>query len=102
MKATSRLLLAVAAIALVGGLVRGAVPVKVHPAHALPTAGREKASCGTAFSSTEWSSDDACEGPLLGQRGVIVMAFGLCVVCFVLGAGALVVSMNRELRYRRL
>jgi len=99
MKIASRALFAIAAVALVAGLVLGAIPVKVYPADALPTAGREKVSCGTPFSDTKWSSDDACEGPRIGQAGVIVAAFLLCVVSFVLGAGALVLSIHRELRH---
>ncbi len=70
--------------------------------NAPPPAGRDTVNCGTALSKTEWGNDDACEGPLIGQAGVMVMAFGLCVLCFVLGAGALALSMNRELRCRRV
>ena len=102
MKVASRVLLIGAAIALVSGLVLGTIPVRVRPVIAPPPAGQETVSCGTAFSETEWTNDDACEGPLIGQRGVIFAAFGLCVVCFVLGAGALALSMSRELRYRRV
>jgi hypothetical protein len=99
MKLLSRVLLALAALALVGGLVLGAIPIRVHPANAPVTAGHEKVSCGTPFSETKWSSDDACEGLLLNQTGVVFMAFALCVVSFVLGAGVLVLSMSRQLRY---
>lgn len=102
MKMLSRALFAIAAVALVGGLILGAMPIEVYPADAPPTVGREKVSCGTAFSDTRWSGDDACEGPRIGQAGVAFMAFGLCVVCFVLGAGALVFTMHRELRYGRV
>lgn len=99
MKLLSRVFLAVAAFALVGGLVLGAVPIWVLPANAPVTVGGEKVNCGTAFSETEWSGDDACEGPRISQAGVIIMAFALCVVSFILGAGALVLSMSRQLRY---
>lgn len=96
MKLASRVLLVLAAVALVAGLVLGALPVKVDPASASPTPGAGKVSCGTAFSQTEWSSDDACEGPLLSRLGVSLAAFGLCVVFFLLGAGALVLGMSRH------
>ena len=99
MKLLSRALFAMAAVALVGGLVIGALPIEVYPVDAPPAIGREKVSCGTAFSDTRWSGDDACEGRRIGQAGVAFMAFALCVVSFVLGAGALVLSMHRELRY---
>jgi hypothetical protein len=102
MKMLCRALFAIAGVGLVGGLVLGALPIKVYPADAPPAAGREKVNCGTAFSATEWSGDDACEGPRIGQAGVAIMAFALCVVSFVLGVGALVVSMHRELRYGRV
>ena len=95
MKLLSRVVLALAAVALVAGFVLGAVPVKVYPANGPPT---EKVTCGTGFSDTKWSSDDACEGPLIGQRGAMLFAFLLCVVFFVLGVGALILSFRRELR----
>ena len=40
--------------------------------------------------------DDACEGVLLGQFGVVILAFLTCIVSFVLGAGALVLSNRRS------
>ena len=69
MKMLSRALFAIAAVALVGGLVLGTVPIEVYPADAPPAVGRGKVSCGTAFSDTRWSGDDACEGPRIGQAG---------------------------------
>ena len=102
MRALSKVLFALAAIALVGGFVVGSIQVRVHPVNALPPVGREKVSCGTAFSDTEWSSDDACDGSQIGQRGAMFMAFALCVVSFALGVGTLVFGMHRELRYGRV
>lgn len=102
MKTLSRVLFAIAAIALIGGFALGSIPVKVRPVNAPPPVGREKVSCGTAFSDTEWRSDDACDGSRIGQRGAMFMAFILCVASFVLGGGMLVISMNRELRCGRV
>ena len=99
MKALSRVLFVIAALALVGGFVLGSIPVRVRPVNAPAPVGHEKVSCGTAFSDTEWSSDDACDGSQIGQRGAMFMAFTLCVVFFVLGVGTLILSMNRELRH---
>lgn len=73
--------------------------MKVYAVNGPAAARPEKVSCGTPFSETKWSNDDACEGPLSGQAGVIFMAFGLGVVCFVLGAGVLAFSMNRQLQH---
>lgn len=95
MKMLFRLLFAFAAVALVGGLVLGAVPVKVYPANGPPT---EKVTCGTGFSDTDWSSDDACEGALIGQRGGMLFAFLLCVFFFALGVGALILTIRRDLK----
>ncbi len=97
-----RALFAIAAVGLVGGLVVGALPIEVHPVDAPPGVRREKVSCGTAFSDTGSSGDEACEGRRIGQAGLALMGFALCVVSFVLGAGALVLSMHRELRYGRV
>lgn len=98
MKLLSRVFLGVAALGLVGGLVLGAIPIRVYPADPASTAEREKVNCGTAFSHIK-GSDDACEGPQLSQAGVILLAYLLCIVFFVLGAGTLVLNMRRELRY---
>jgi hypothetical protein len=101
MKFLSRVLFALAVIALIGGFILGSIPVRVQPVNSPPPAGSEKVSCGSAFSETEWSSDDACDGSQIGQRGVMFLGFALSVLCFMLGAGALVLAMRRELRYPR-
>lgn len=90
MRVASRWLLALAAVALVGGLLFGAVPVRVRPVVEAAPAGQDTVSCGSAFSTG--SSDDACEGAVLARFGAAMAGFGLCVLCFLLGTGALVLS----------
>lgn len=56
------------------------------------TARYDEADCGTPFRSTQWSSDDACEGPVLGRAGVVMLAGLGSVLVAGIGGGLWVAS----------
>jgi hypothetical protein len=60
-----------------------------------PPPGEERVNCGTVFSTTEWGSDDACEGPRLNRSGLMVMAFLLALTAFLATVGVVVVGAKR-------
>lgn len=95
MKVLARVCLAIAGIAFVGGLLLGSVPARVRPAVIDPPPGEQEVNCGTVFSDTKWSSDDACEGPRIARGGLMFIAFVVSVLAFVSGVLLIVITMRR-------
>lgn len=79
MTGTRRVLWVVAGVAVVVAVVLGFVPTSAES-----FVNGEDLNCGAVFVSTEWSLDDACEGPVLSRMGfmetLVVVAFSCGVV----------------------
>lgn len=95
MERTARFLGVLAALLFVFALLlmvlpnRATVLVDFTPPN---TARYDEADCGTPFRSTQWSSDDACEGPVLGRGGAVMLAGLGSVLVAGIGASLWVVS----------
>lgn len=95
MKVLARVFLAIAGVALVSGLLLGSVPTRVRPAVLDPPPGEQEVNCGSVFSDTEWSGDDACEGPRIARGGLMFIAFVISFLAFMGGVALIVVAMRR-------
>lgn len=95
MERTAQFLGVLAALLLLSALALMVLPNRatVLVAFTPPNTARyDTADCGTPFRSTRWSSDDACEGPVLGRGGVVLLAGLGSVLGAAIGAGLWVVS----------
>ncbi|HVE45165.1 MAG TPA: hypothetical protein VNA57_00260 [Acidimicrobiales bacterium] len=82
MTGTYRALLVSAGMALVAAVVIGFAPTSAQSL----VDGREL-NCGSTFVSTEWSLNDACDGPTLIRAGLVMMIGLAAVGCGVVALG---------------
>ena len=82
MTGTRRVLWVVAGVAVVVAVVLGFVPTSAESF----VDGREL-NCGAVFVSTEWSLDDACEGPILSRMGYMATLVVVAIGCGVVALG---------------
>lgn len=90
-------LVVVAGLAFTGALLLGSLPTRARPVITAAPPGTGKVNCGTVFSDTKWSNDDACEGPLLNRAGLMMLAFMIALTAFIASAGVLVASVRRAM-----
>ena len=89
----------VAALALLSSVVLGVAPTRGRAVVAFQPPGTEIAGdvdCGSVFSSTRWTHDDGCEGPLLTRMGLVTL--GALVGVVATGAALALRALDRRNR----
>lgn len=82
MTGTRQVLWVLAGVAVVVAVALGFVPTSAES-----FVSGEDLNCGAVFVSTEWSLDDACEGPILSQSGYMASLVVVAVGCGVVALG---------------
>lgn len=90
-----RVLLVMAAVSFAGSLIVGSLPTRVRPAVLVAPAGSETVDCGSVFSGTEWTNDDACDGARINRAGLMVLGFLIAIAFFLGSVVVLVVTVRR-------
>jgi hypothetical protein len=93
-KAVRRVTVTLSAVALVLGIVVAFIPARAVPEEYYVPPGVVEVNCGSAFSSTQWSGDEGCDGAIVAR---IIETTLLLFVAVIFGLIALPLLI---LRYR--